>query len=97
MNGWFGFGRAMALACALVGSGTVAAVPAQADLCRLTLTSHYVGARAVPAVRRAVATITRRLPIRWIAPGHPIKADFDPRRLNVILDDTGRIMAMRCG
>jgi hypothetical protein len=30
-------------------------------------------------------------------PGRAIRPDFDPRRLNVILDETGRIMNMRCG
>jgi hypothetical protein len=30
-------------------------------------------------------------------PGRAIRRDFNPRRLDVILDETGRIMNMRCG
>lgn len=68
-----------------------------ADQCRLEIASRYVGARAVPAVRSAVRDVARPRPVRWIVPGRAITLDFNPRRLNVILDETGRIMNMRCG
>lgn len=92
-----GFGRAMALACALAAGSTPAARPSPSDQCQLALTSRYVGARAIPAVRSAVTALARPHAIRWIAPGQAIATDYSPQRLNVILDETGRIMAMRCG
>lgn len=77
--------------------GAASAPPRATDQCRLALTSRFIGARAVPAVRSAISEITRPLDLRWIAPGVTIRTDFDARRLNVILDEAGRIMAMRCG
>lgn len=74
-----------------------AAKPPVPDTCRLALTARFVGARAVSEVRRTVRQIARHHPVRWIAPGQAITLDINPRRLNVILDETGRIAAMRCG
>lgn len=97
MNGWFECGRAAALAFVLVAGDRALAEPSPPDTCRLALTAHYVGARAAPSVRTAIRSITRPLPIRWIRPGQAITTDYSAQRLNVIIDETGRIMAMRCG
>lgn len=67
------------------------------DTCRLTLTERFIGAKAVPTVRSTLGQIARPNPVRWITPGQPVTIDFSSRRLNVILDETGRIAAMRCG
>lgn len=70
---------------------------APADTCSLTLTARFVGARAVPQVRGTVLQVARPHPVRWIAPGQAITLDQNPERLNVIVDENGRIAVMRCG
>jgi hypothetical protein len=100
-----GLGYAAALACVLAAvfaavlaaCSSAAAAPAPADSCRLAITSRYVGARAVPTVRKAIRAIARPRSIRWIRPGQAITTDYSAQRLNVIIDESGRIMAMRCG
>lgn len=91
-----------ALACALMANvllsgSSVAAEPALPDRCYLVLASRFVGARAVPTVRRNIRAIVKHRPVRWIAPGRAIQFNFNALRLNVILSETGRITAMRCG
>lgn len=75
----------------------LAAEPTPPDTCRLALTARFVGAHAVPEVRRLVRQIARGHPIRFISPGQSITLEQNPRRLNVILDEDGRIASMRCG
>jgi hypothetical protein len=98
MDRWVALVRAAGSVCALhVSGGPAAAATPAADTCNLELASHYVGAAADPAIRRMIAMLGNAEPVRWITPGQPIRPDFDPWRLNVILDETGRITAMRCG
>lgn len=75
----------------------VQAGPIAPDSCSLALTARFVGARAVAEVRSAVGQIARPHPVRWIAPGQAITLDHNPERLNVIVDENGRIAVMRCG
>jgi hypothetical protein len=90
---------------ALFGAAVIAALPLCAanaapptpDSCRLTLTRRFIGAQAVAEVRRAIRILAQPRRVRWIAPGQAITTDIDPARLNVILNETGRIAVMRCG
>ncbi len=82
--------------CAALASASAAEPPAP-DTCSLALTARFIGARAVTEVRRTVRQIARPHPVRWITPGQAITLDRSPRRLNVILDENRRIVAMRCG
>lgn len=75
----------------------LAAEPAAQDNCSLALTARFTGARAVPEVRRTIGQVARPHPVRWITPGLAITLDHNPERLNVILDEDGRIAGMRCG
>jgi|APCry1669189241_1035207.scaffolds.fasta_scaffold72454_2 Peptidase inhibitor I78 family len=89
----------------LIGAAALAVMPLHAaiaappspDTCRLALTRRFVGAQAVAEVRRALRTLAAPSPVRWIAPGQAITTDSNPARLNVILDEKGRIAVMRCG
>lgn len=73
------------------------AEPVSPDTCSLALTARFVGARAVAEVRSTVSQIARPHLVRWIAPGQAITLDHNPQRLNVIIDERGRIAVMRCG
>jgi len=107
MSGWGGVARtgslAVSLAVVLVMCGGLSApkpTPKRPDKaqCDMALPAHYIGAKADPQVRRVIAAIGRRhQPIRWIMPGRTITTDYNAGRLNVILNDKGRIVAMRCG
>ena len=89
----------------LIGVVALAALPLSAayaasptpDTCSLSLTRRFIGAQAVAEVRRAIRAIARPHPVRWIAPGQAITTDQSAERLNVILDESGRIAVMRCG
>lgn len=83
--------------CAAAPMPLLAEPAAPEDTCSLALTARFIGARAVAEVRGAVGQVARPHPVRWIAPGQAITLDQNPGRLNVILDDEGRIAAMRCG
>ncbi|WP_421846257.1 I78 family peptidase inhibitor [Novosphingobium sp.] len=71
--------------------------PTAPDTCSLALTARFVGARDMAEVRNAVRQVARPHPVRWIGPGQPITLDQNPQRLNVIVDENGRIAVMRCG
>ena len=78
-------------------AGPLLAEPPSPDSCGLALTARFSGAHSVVEVRRAVEQVARPHPVRWIAPGQAITLEQNPQRLNVIVDETGRIAAMRCG
>jgi Peptidase inhibitor I78 family len=95
----FGFraaARAIPPLCAALAA-PLCAEPASPDTCSLALTVRFVGARAVPLVRRAVQQVARPHLVRWIGPGQAITPDQNAQRLNVIVDEDGRIAVMRCG
>lgn len=93
--------RAAALAFLLLCAASALPVRAEPvapdDTCSLAITARFIGARAVEEVRNTVGQIARPHPVRWIAPGQAITLDHNPQRLNVILDEEGRIAVMRCG
>jgi hypothetical protein len=35
--------------------------------------------------------------LRWIRPGDAVTMDFNPRRLNIEIDDDGRVARIHCG
>ncbi len=83
--------------CAALAAPLSAEPAATPDTCSLALTARFVGARAVVEVRTAVQQAARPHPVRWIGPGQAITLEQNPQRLNVIIDEAGRIAAMRCG
>lgn len=67
------------------------------ETCGSQVIAQFLGGMAVPSVRTAVMKAVGHERIRWVKPGTTITQDYQPDRLNVILDDRGRIMTMRCG
>lgn len=72
--------------------------PASPTDCNAPQAERFVGEQATPAVREslteAVAPITV---IRWVGPGQATTEDYNPQRLNVMLDVGGLITAVHCG
>ncbi len=73
------------------------AEPTAPDTCSLALTARFIGARNVSEVRNAIRQVARPHLVRWIGPGQAITLDQNPQRLNIIVDENGRIAVMRCG
>ncbi len=71
---------------------TIASTP-----CGSEKVARFIGAMATPAVRKTIAALAGRAPVRWIAPGQAITLDFNSARLNVLLDEANKIAATRCG
>ena len=71
-------------ACAGVGLGEPGA---QAEL----------GKMIDPAVTEAARAASGALRARVIKPGEAVTMDADPQRLNIEVDDTGKIRRLRCG
>lgn len=94
--------RFSAAALGLLSLFAASALPLQAeptapDTCSLALTTRFIGARNVSEVRSAVRQAARPHRVRWIGPGQVITLDQNPERLNIIIDENGRIAGMRCG
>ncbi|WP_295530220.1 I78 family peptidase inhibitor [Novosphingobium sp. Chol11] len=70
---------------------------AEASSCGTDKVARFIGAVAVPLLRKAIESAAGHAPVRWIAPGQPVTLDFNPARLNIILDERNEIAAMRCG
>ena len=68
-----------------------------ADTCGLEAARRYTAGIASPTIREAVAKATGHTRIRWIKPGEAVTQDYRTDRLNVIIDDNGKILTMRCG
>lgn len=67
------------------------------DACGLDAARRYTGGTATPTTREAVAKAAGHTRIRWIKPGEIVTQDYRTDRLNVIIDDAGKILTMRCG
>ncbi|MDK4805677.1 MAG: I78 family peptidase inhibitor [Novosphingobium aromaticivorans] len=70
--------------------------PAAHD-CNKPLSTAFIGLPESPRNRAALVAAVGHHPVRWVHPGDAITMDYQPGRLNVILDETGRIVATRCG
>ena len=72
-------------------------LPPASDECGAAPLAHYAGAEATEHVRAAIADVAGQRSVRYIGPGDAVTQDFRPDRLNVELDDQGRIVRLRCG
>lgn len=67
------------------------------DPCGATQLGALLQRRDSPALRAAVARFAGPAPVRWIAPGTAVTSDYIAERLNLILDEDGRVATLRCG
>ncbi len=72
------------------------ALPPAADACGAAELARYVGAAPTADVMAAIARVTGQRTIRTIRPGDAVTMDFREDRLNVELDNDGRIARLRC-
>lgn len=71
--------------------------PLPALTCGEAKAARYMGQAETPALHETVSRAVGHAKIRWVHPGDAVTQDYAPGRLNVILDETGRISAVRCG
>ncbi len=67
------------------------------DLCGQETARRYIGTVADAPVRNAMAKATGHNRIRWIKPGEAVTQDYRADRLNVITNESGGILTVRCG
>ncbi|MCW1381768.1 I78 family peptidase inhibitor [Novosphingobium sp. KCTC 2891] len=80
-----------------VASASGSGVPSPDDLCGAVRTAALIRHEYSPALHNRVRQLAGHEQIRWIRPGNAITSDVVADRLNVILDDSGRVAALRCG
>ncbi len=64
--------------------------------CGMEKLGDMTGQMDTPALRAQIAETVGHNLIRWIRPGDAITRDMRPNRLNVELDEQGRIASLRC-
>jgi hypothetical protein len=72
--------------------------PGEPSTCNAPAAEPFIGREADASARKelaaAVAPITS---LRWVAPGEATTEDYNPQRLNVMLDLEGAIATVHCG
>jgi hypothetical protein len=77
----------------LAGSNCLGVLPAE---CGADKATAFVGRNADSRARGDVAAAVGHASIRWIAPGEPVIQDLQRSRLNILLDERGRIAKADC-
>lgn len=67
------------------------------DTCNLRQARRFTGVAYKQQVHEDLARAILHNRIRLIRPGAVITQDMRPDRINLILDDAGKIMTIRCG
>ncbi|BEV00869.1 I78 family peptidase inhibitor [Novosphingobium olei] len=67
------------------------------DPCGASALSALLQRTDSPQIRASVAQFAGGDPVRWVRPGRAVTTDYVPERLNIVLDDANRIVALRCG
>lgn len=70
---------------------------AQLDTCGQQAAQRLMGLLVTPQVRTELQKSIRHDRMRIVRPGAVITQDVRPDRLNLIVDDSGRLVAARCG
>lgn len=74
-----------------------AAGAADGDACGASEVAPFVSRKATADVKASVAAEVGHSRIRWIGPDTVVTMDFNPERLNVMLDADEIITGARCG
>lgn len=70
---------------------------AESSTCGLEQARRLIGTQLTAARHEYLARSMGHNRIRVIRPGAVINTNHDPSRLNLILDDVGTLMTIRCG
>ena len=95
--------RALAALLFLSGCTTVAAdqqpVPAEGSggTCNAAPGQGLIGRQSTPQLGAEAQRLTGAARMRWIRPGQMVTMDYREDRLNIDLDEQGRITGLRCG
>jgi hypothetical protein len=73
------------------------ATPAASAMCDSTRIEGAIGQTFTPALGDTWRTKAGARAVRVIRPGTAVTMDYRPDRLNVTLDEAGRVTALRCG
>lgn len=65
--------------------------------CNLPQAKRFIGMLLTPKLREELADAINHDRIRMVRPGTIITQDYNPERINLIADDAGMIMTIRCG
>lgn len=87
--------RLLVLGAALAVTACTIDAPAalpEADACGASGLQGLVGQPA-----SVLASMTFAMPVRVIRPGMPVTTDYIPARLNIALDEAGKIRRVTCG
>ena len=88
------------MGCARVAEGEpypLPGSPPEATPCGSQHLAGFVGKKRTDTIAAQVAQVSGAKSIRWIKPGMAVTMDYREDRLNVRLDDKGKILSFNCG
>lgn len=74
-----------------------APIPPPASLCNAQAAQFVVGQNSTGTVMESARVRSGAQMARILRPGQAVTLEFDAQRLNLQVDATGRIVAVRCG
>ena len=87
-----------ALALALVGCATSGEPPLHgAGHCKAEAAVSLVGQPGTAELAAKALKLSGARVVRWIRPGSAVTMDYNPGRLDIDLDENGKVSRFRCG
>jgi len=84
----------LAAACTTMANETP---PISDGQCRSEGLDAFVGREPTPEVGSEIIAKSGAKVFRWLVPGQIVTMEFRADRLNIVLDDAGKVSAIRCG
>jgi hypothetical protein len=78
-------------------AGTAQPAPRPVQVCNAASVQSFVGKNNTSATLEAARTQSGAYMARVLREGQPTTMEFNQERLNLVVDGTGRIVAVRCG
>ncbi|WP_339479640.1 MULTISPECIES: I78 family peptidase inhibitor [unclassified Pseudomonas] len=72
-------------------------VPTPHDQCDIAVAQYTIGQKYTPELREEVRALANGAQVRAAGPKHPTTYDLRPRRINLLTDDNGIIVGVKCG